>query len=55
MTIRAGDDGTRTGEFEFAARGFLRDDPDNERQKVMVRGSFRAERQEVIARRAAAW
>lgn len=55
VTLQQGEHGMLTGEFEFAARGFLRDDPDNERQKVMVRGSFWVEREELIARRNSAW
>lgn len=55
VTLRRGEQGELAGEFEFAARGFLRDNPDNERQKVMVRGSFRVEREEVVARGSSAW
>ncbi len=55
VTLQRGEDGMVIGEFEFAARGFLRDNPDNERLKVMVRGSFRVEREELAARRSFAW
>ena len=55
VTLRRGENGELAGEFEFAARGFLRDNPDNERQKVMVRGTFRVQREEVVARSSSAW